>query len=124
MSHERAVLHVVVGIFKGHADKAGDLVGPASERLQLGEQGVVDKVEQRVTGDALFVRGPFRPAQVFGQRRFVVVAQELQLGFAVVEDFEKKHPAELFKTLRVAVGAGVLAHDVLYGFDYVGDIRH
>jgi hypothetical protein len=37
------------------------------------------------------------------------------------KDLEEEHPAELFEPLRVAVGAGVLAHDVLDGFDDVAD---
>jgi hypothetical protein len=49
------------------------------------------------------------------ERGAVVVAQELQFLFAVVEDLEEEHPAELFEPLGVAVGAGVLAHDVLDG---------
>src|SRR5690349_23761058 len=38
-------------------------------------------------------------------------------GFPIVEDLEKEHPAELLEPLHVAVRAGVLAHDVLNGFD-------
>ena len=64
------------------------------------------------------------PAQMLGQRRLVVVAEEFQLLLAVVEDFQEEHPAELFEALRVAVGAGVLAHDVLDGFDDVGNVGH
>ena len=33
LPHQRAVLHVVVGILEGHADQAGDLVAAAGERL-------------------------------------------------------------------------------------------
>ena len=53
------------------------------------------------------------------ERGAVVVLKEFELGFAVVEDFEKEHPAELFEALGVAVGSGVLAHDVLDGFDEI-----
>jgi hypothetical protein len=59
-----------------------------------------------------------------GERRLVVVAEEFHLLLAVVEDLEEEHPAELFEALGVAVGAGVLAHDVLDGFDEVGDVGH
>jgi hypothetical protein len=58
------------------------------------------------------------------ERGAVVVAQQLQFLFAVVEDLEEEHPAELFEPLGVAVGAGILAHDVLDGLDEVGDIGH
>ena len=65
-----------------------------------------------------------RPAQVLGERGVVVVVEEFQLLLAVVEDLEEEHPAELLEPLGVAVGAGVLAHDVLDGFDEVGDVGH
>ena len=61
---------------------------------------------------------------MLGQRRLVVVADELHLLLAVVEDLEEEHPAELLEALRIAVGAGVLAHDVLDGLDEVGDVGH
>ena len=60
-------------------------------------------------------------AQVVGQRGFVVVFEEFQLSFAVVEDLEEEHPAELTDALSVTIDAGVLAHDVLNGFDEVSD---
>ena len=58
------------------------------------------------------------------QRRFVIIAKELQLLLAIVEDLEEEHPAELLKPLRIAVGAGILAHDVLDGLDEVRDVGH
>src|SRR5215208_1178793 len=58
------------------------------------------------------------------QWRPVVVAEKLELLLPVIEDLEEEHPAELLEPLRVAVRAGVLAHDVLDGFDDVGDVRH
>jgi hypothetical protein len=39
----------------------------------------------------------------------------------VVDDFEEKHPAELGDALGIAIDAGVLAHDVLDGFDGVAN---
>ena len=58
LAHQRAVLHVVVGVLEGHADEAGDLVAAAGERLELRQERVVDEVEQRVAGDAFGVGGP------------------------------------------------------------------
>ena len=58
------------------------------------------------------------------QRRLVVVADDYEFFFAVVKDLQEEHPAELFEPLRIAVGTGVLAHDVLDGFDDVGYVRH
>jgi hypothetical protein len=47
----------------------------------------------------------------------VVVAGEFQLFFLVVEDLQEQQPGDLLDALRVAVDAGVLAHDVLDGFE-------
>ena len=64
LPHQRAVLHVVVGVFEGHADQAGDLVAAAGQGLELRQQRVVDEVQQRLAGDAFVVAGPVAPAQV------------------------------------------------------------
>ena len=40
------------------------------------------------------------------------------------ETARRANNAELLQALGVAVGAGVLAHDVLDGFDEVGDVGH
>ena len=61
---------------------------------------------------------------MFWQWRFVAVPQELHLLFTVVKNLQEKHPAELLQALRIAIGAGVFAHDVLDGFDEVGNIGH
>jgi hypothetical protein len=45
---------------------------------------------------------------------------QLELGFLVVEDLEEEQPAKLRQTLCVAIDAGVLAQDVLDGFDEGG----
>ena len=45
LPHEGAVLHVVVGILEGHADETRDLVRAARQRLEFGQQGIVDEVE-------------------------------------------------------------------------------
>ena len=75
-------------------------------------------------GDALGVGGPGAPAEMLGEGRAVGVVEEFELGLAVVEDFQEKHPAELGETLGVAIDTGVFAHDVLDGFDEVGDVGH
>ena len=41
----------------------------------------------------------------------------------VVNDLEEEHPAELGDALGVAIDAGVLAHDVLDGFNCIAN-RH
>ena len=40
------------------------------------------------------------------------------------KDFHKEHPHHLGDALRVAVHAGVFAHDVADGFEDAGDIAH
>jgi len=124
LPHQRAVLHVVVGVLEGRPDEAGDAVATAGESLQPRQQEVVDEVEQGIARDTLFVRGPGGPTQRLGQGGPVVVAQQFEFLLPVIEDLQEEHPAELLKTLRVAVSAGVLAHDVLDGFDEVGNVGH
>ncbi len=62
LPHQGAVLHVVVGILERHADEPSDLVRAAGEGLELGQEGVVDEVEQGVAGDTFLVVGPGGPA--------------------------------------------------------------
>ena len=124
LPHEGAVLHVVVGILEGGPDDRGELVVSAAEDFQLGEEVVVDEGEEGVAGDPFLVGGPGGPAEGLRDGGLVAVAEEFELLLPVVEDLEEEHPAELLKALGVAVGAGVLAHDVLDGFDDVGDVGH
>ena len=123
LPHEGAIFHVIVGILEGHANQGDHAVG-AAQGLQLGQEGVVDEPQQRVARDALLVGRPGRPAQVLREGGLVVVAKEFELLLAVIEDFQEQHPPELLQPLGVAIGAGVLAHDVLDGFDDVGDVGH
>ena len=89
--------------------------------LEGGEELVVDEVEQLVAGHAFRVGRPVAPAQRLGDRRAVVVVEQLVLGFLVVVDLEEEHPDELADALRVAIDADILAHDVLDGFDEGGE---
>ena len=49
--------------------------------------------------------------------------QHLQFLVLVVNDLKEEHPAQLADALRIAIDAGVLAHDVLDRFDDGAD-RH
>ena len=91
---------------------------------QGAREGVVDEVEQGLAGDAFLVGRLVAPAEMLWNGRAVVVLERLALPLAVVEDFQEEHPGHLLDALGVAVGAGVLAHDVLDGFDEVGDVGH
>jgi hypothetical protein len=59
--------------------------------------------------------------QAVGDGRAVVVLQEFEFLILVVDDLEEEHPAQLADALGVAIDAGVLAHDVLDGFDEGAD---
>ena len=62
-----------------------------------------------------------RHSEFLRDRRAVIVLHQLELLVLVVDDLEEEHPAELGDALGVAIDAGVLAHDVLDGFDGVAD---
>ena len=87
--------------------------------LEAGEQVAVDEVQQRIAGDAFRVGGPRSPLQAYRDGRAVVVLHDLQLLILIVDDLQEEHPAKLGKTLRIAIDAHILAHDVLNGFDGV-----
>ena len=57
-------------------------------------------------------------------RGHTMVKGEFDFGFAIIVDFEEKHPDELTDALGVAVDADILAHDVLDGFDDAADVAH
>jgi len=124
LPHQGAIFHVIVGVIEGGADEGGEFVAASGEVLELGQKGVVDEVEEGVAGDAFLVGGPSGPAEFLGQGGFVVVPEKFHFFLPVVEDFEEEQPAELFEALGVTIGAGILAHDVLDGFDDVGDVGH
>ena len=67
---QRAILHVVVGIFERCAHNARAVTFRPFERqvLQLRKKLVVYEVEERITGDAFWVGGPSGPAQVIWDR--------------------------------------------------------
>ena len=118
LTHQRAVLHVVVGIVERIANYGDSGVrADASEGLYVFEQVVVNEVEQLVTGQSLVVSRPVAPTVFLRQGRLEIVVHELLFGLAVVNDLQKEHPRKLLNALSVAVGAGVLPHDVLNGFD-------
>ena len=65
-----------------------------------------------------------RQRRCSGIGTLVGVARELELFFLRVEDLQEQQPDELPDALRVAIDAGVLAHDVLDGLDDGGEVRH
>src|SRR3546814_1217116 len=67
---QRAIFHVVIGIFERGAHDARAITFRPFERpvLQLGEELIVYKIEQRIAGDAFGVGGPGRPAELSWDR--------------------------------------------------------
>ena len=57
LPHQRPIFHVVVGVLEGHADEGMHAVA-AGQGFELGQEGVIDEIEQGVAGDAFFVLGP------------------------------------------------------------------
>ena len=97
---------------------------PPVRALSLGSRVLLTKSSRASPVMPSASAAQLRQRRCFGQRGLVVVAQEFQLLLAVVEDLEEEHPDQLLEALGVAVDAGVLAHDVLDGFDEVGDVGH
>ena len=123
LPHQLAGLHVVVGIPEHGAQDVRARAGPRRELLQLRKEIAVDEVEQLLARDAFRVGGPVPPTQMDRDRRAVAVLEKFELLVLVVDDLEEEHPAQLADTLRIAIDACVLAHDVLNGFDE-GTDRH
>ncbi len=120
LPHELARLHVVVGVLENVADHAlAAVVRYTGQVLELREELVVNEVEEIFASDSLGVCGPGAPAELLRDRRAVAVLHQLELVVLVVDDLEEEHPTELRDALRVAIDAGVLAHDVLNRFDGV-----
>ena len=126
LAQQVAALHVVVGILEhaAHHVAARVALGVARQLLERHEQLGVDEVEQVVAGDALGVGRPVAPAHAGRDRAGVFVAGQFQFFFQRIEDFQEQQPGQLRDALRVAIHAGVLAHDVLDGFDDGGEVGH
>ncbi len=123
LAHQLAGLHVVMGVLEHAADDTAAVAGMSChpEVLQGRKQVVVDEGEQFFAGDALRVRRPGAPLELLWNRRLVIALHHFQFPVLIVDDLEEEHPAQLADALGVAVHAGVLAHDVLDGFDEGAD---
>ncbi|MNU82005.1 hypothetical protein D3C71_716830 [compost metagenome] len=114
-----AVFHVVEGITERlfHHITTGVEIDIGRLVFQAVEQIVVDEIEQGITGQPFAIGRPVAPQEALGDGVAVVILLKLQLLFLGVEHFQKQQPGELAETLSIAVDTGVLAHDVLNGFD-------
>ena len=119
LPHQLAGLHVVVGVLEHVLDHAAAVagLGRGREVLQRREQFVVDEGQKLLAGDALGVRRPGAPLVFLRDRRAVLGLEQFKFLILIVDDLEEEHPAQLADALGVAIDAGVLAHDVLNGFD-------
>ena len=115
LPQQLARFHVVVGVAKHLLHHLGPVGMGALERhlLEIGEQLLVDELQQAIPGDPLFIGGPAAPLQVLRNRGAVVVFGDLQGLVLVVDDLEEKQPAQLREALGIAIDTHVLAHDVL-----------
>src|SRR3546814_7826575 len=77
-----------------------------------------------IAGDAFGVGGPGRPAEMSWDRGLVVIAEEHQRLFLIIQNLQEEHPDQLPDALSIAIDACVLAHDILNGFDHSRYIRH
>ncbi|MCE9611612.1 MAG: hypothetical protein K8R23_15550 [Chthoniobacter sp.] len=101
---------------------------PRGEVHQLMNDGTVEKTPE--FRDAVLLHGHAVECVGPGDGALVVRDDdELRLRHEAVEDFDEavdvfqeEHPPELLQALRVAVGAGVLTHDVLDGLDEMGGV--
>ena len=115
LTQQGAVFHVVIGIAERLSDHkaARVLVDGGGEVFQRREQVIVDELQQGITGNALGVRRPGAPQVALRDRVLIVILLQFQRLFLGVEDFQKQQPGELAEALRIAVHAGVFAHNVL-----------
>ena len=115
LTQQGAVFHVVIGIAERLSDHkaARVFIDGGGEVFQRWEQVVIDELQQGVAGNALGVRRPGAPQVALRNRVLVVILLQFQRLFLGVEDFQKQQPGELAEALRIAVHAGVFAHNVL-----------
>ncbi len=126
LAQQVAAFHVVVGILEhaAHHIGAGRAGRVGAQAFEGGKELVIDKVQQFIAGHALGIRGPMPPAHGFGDGAFVVVPGEFEFFFQCIEHLEEQEPGELADALGIAIDAGVLAHDVLDGFDNGAEVGH
>ena len=123
LPHELAGLHVVVGVLEhiAHNAAAVALLSGDGEFLELGKSWVLMNVSSSSPVMPSGSAAQRAPTEVCRDGRAVALLHQLQLLVLVVDDFEEEHPAELRDALGIAIDAGVLAHDVLNGFDGVAN---
>src|SRR3546814_2979159 len=64
-----------------------------------------------IAGDAFGVGGPGRPAEMSWDRGLVVIAEEHQRLFLIIQNLQEEHPDQLPDALSIAIDACVLAHE-------------
>ena len=131
LAQQDAVFHVVVGVGKGALDdglfdggagiyldafhQQGAAGVPDILALQDGEERIVDKVQQPVTGHGgagFIIVGPVLPAAFLRENGLIVFVVPLPVLFLCVVHFQKQHPRNLLNALGIAVDARVIAHNI------------
>ncbi|GAR77024.1 hypothetical protein NGUA18_04958 [Salmonella enterica] len=109
------MFRVVIGIAERLSEHkaTGVLINGGSEVFQGREQVIVDELQQGIAGNAFGVRRPGAPQVALRDRILIVILLQFQRLFLGVKDFQKQQPGELAEALRIAVHAGVFAHNVL-----------
>jgi hypothetical protein len=119
LPHQLAGFHIIVSVLEHVFDHAAALARLSCRRqvLQGWEKLAIHEGQQFIPGYAFGVSCPIPPLELGGNRRAIIVLHQVQLLILVVDDFQEEHPAQLADALRIAIDAGILAHDVLNGFN-------
>lgn len=114
LTQQGAVFHVVIGIAERLSDhKAARIfIDGGGEVFQRWEQVIVDELQQGIAGDAFGVRRPCAPQVALRNGELVVILLQFQRLFLASKIF-RNSSRELAEALRIAVHAGVFAHNVL-----------
>ena len=124
LPQQHAVFHIVVRVGE---DGANDRLLRRRRRVdrevfQRREKFVVHEVEEFVAGEpfAGFIVAPRAPTTVFRNDRDVIFVFEFPVRFLGVVRFQKERPDDLLDPLRVAVDAGIVAHNIAKFFHKTG----
>ena len=135
LTKKNSVFHIVIGVFKssfynGFFDRRlFAYYNTSNDDISIGisniltfqhrEQFIVDKIQKIVTCQSLsctIINRPVPPTTFLRDDRSILFVIKFPIAFFGIVDFQKKHPSHLFNTLRIAINAGIIAHDIPYSF--------
>jgi len=90
-------LHVVVGVSEhlSHHLASVWVRSLQGHLLEIGEELLVNELQQFIPGNAFWILGPVAPLQVGGDWRAEALLHHLKLEVLVIDDLQEEHPAEL-----------------------------